>query len=120
MTSNYVLSTIGAMQVDIQPGNKAFSYHYHEGCEELFYIVRGKGSIRTVDGDIEVKEGDFISFPTGEENAHVICNTSEDELLTYINFHRVSNIDVGYFPERKQVMILDKKGMNFYQWEPDQ
>lgn len=113
MTSPEVLSKIGAMEVNIEPGKTAFSYHYHEGSEEIFYIARGRGSIRTSDGNIDVKEGDYISFPTGENGAHVITNTS-DEILTYINFHNCCDVDVGYFPDRKQVMIMDRKGMNFY------
>jgi quercetin dioxygenase-like cupin family protein len=72
--------------VEVKPGNFAFSYHYHEFNEEIFYIISGKGIVKTVKGEISVKEGDTITFPAGERGAHVIRNASDIETLIYIAF----------------------------------
>ena len=60
--------------VEVEPGSFAYGYHYHETDEEVFYIISGTGIVRTINGDVTVKAGDAITFPTGPEGAHVIRN----------------------------------------------
>ena len=49
--------------VEVEPGNFAYGYHYHETDEEVFYIISGTGIVRTANGDVTVKAGDAITFP---------------------------------------------------------
>lgn len=90
--------------VEVEPKNFAFSYHYHEMNEEAFYIISGHGIVRTKDGDIEVKAGDVIVFPTGPEGAHCIRNASENEKLVYIDFDTINIPDLVHLPDIKKVM----------------
>ena len=48
--------------VEVEPGNFAYGYHYHETDEEVFYIISGTGIVRTANGDVTVKAGDAITF----------------------------------------------------------
>ena len=92
--------------VEVEPGNQAFSYHYHEMNEEVFYIISGIGIVRTSKGDINVKAGDVITFPTGIEGAHVIRNGSDKEKLVYLDFDAINVPEIVHMPDTKKVMVV--------------
>ena len=91
--------------VEVEPGNFAYGYHYHEMNEEVFYIISGTGIVRTPKGDITVKAGDAITFPTGPDGAHVIRNGSDTEKLIYIDFDAVNVPEIVHFPDTNKVMV---------------
>ena len=92
--------------VEVEPGNQAFSYHYHEMNEEVFYIISGIASIRTIKGDITLNAGDIITFPAGKEGAHVIRNASETEKLIYIDFDAINVPEIVHFPDTNKIMVV--------------
>ena len=92
--------------VEVEPGNQAFSYHYHEMNEEVFYIISGIGIVRTSKGDINVKAGDVITFPTGIEGAHVIRNGSDKEKLVYLDFDAINVPEIVHMIDTKKVMVV--------------
>lgn len=95
--------------VEVEPGNYAYGYHYHEANEEVFYIISGTGIIRTINGDIHVKAGDAIGFPTGEKGAHVIRNESKSEKLVYIDFGTSVLPEVVHLPDFNKIMVISKE-----------
>ena len=97
--------------VEIEPGNYAYGYHYHESNEEIFYIISGTGIVRTPQGEITVKAGDAITFPAGPEGAHVIRNGSETEKLVYIDFGAVTVPEIVHLPDFGKIMVVGKNGM---------
>ena len=92
--------------IEVEPGNHAFGYHYHEMNEEVFYIISGKGIVRTSKGDITVNAGDAITFPTGMEGAHVIRNGSDTEKLVYLDFDAINVPEIVHFPDTRKVMVV--------------
>lgn len=100
--------------IEVEPGNQAFSYHYHEMTEEIFYIISGTGIVRTVSGDITVKAGDAITFPTGEEGAHVIRNGSDTEKLIYLDFGAINIPDIVHLPDAKKIMVIGPYSNGIY------
>jgi len=60
---------IGANLFEIPPGKAAFPHHYHCGIEEAIYILDGTGVARIGDDRIEVRAGDWISYPAGPDHA---------------------------------------------------
>jgi uncharacterized cupin superfamily protein len=99
--------------IEVEPGNQAFGYHYHEMNEEVFYIISGIGIVRTPKGDITVKAGDAITFPAGKEGAHVIRNGSDTEKLIYIDFDAVNVPEIVHLPDTNKIMVVGpySKGM---------
>ena len=95
--------------VEVAPGNYAYGYHYHEANEEVFYIISGTGVVRTINGDIEVKAGDVIGFPIGENGAHVIRNVSKDEKLVYIDFGTMILPEIVHLPDLNKIMVIGKE-----------
>jgi len=92
--------------VEVEPGNQAFGYHYHEMNEEVFYIISGVGIVRTPKGNITLKAGDIITFPTGKEGAHVISNGSYTEKLVYIDFDTIHVPEIVHMPDSNKIMII--------------
>ena len=92
--------------VEVDPGNQAFGYHYHEMNEEVFYIISGVGIVRTIKGDITLNAGDVITFPAGKEGSHVIRNGSDTEKLVYIDFDAVNTPEIVHFPDTNKIMVV--------------
>lgn len=100
--------------VELQPGNYAYGYHYHEANEEVFYIISGTGVVRTIDGETQVQAGDAIGFPTGKKGTHVIKNASETEKLVYIDFGTTVLPEVVHLPDFNKIMVISKEVNGIY------
>ena len=90
---------------EIPPGKAAYPYHYHYKNEETFYILSGEGILRTPEGERKVAAGELLFFPAGPEGAHKITNCSKTEMLAYIDFDVVHEIDVAVYPDSEKIGI---------------
>ena len=90
---------------EIPPGKSAYPYHYHHKNEETFCILSGVGILRTPEGERKVAAGELLFFPTGPEGAHKITNASETEMLVYIDFDVVHDIDVAVYPDSEKIGV---------------
>jgi len=100
--------------IEVEPGNQAFGYHYHEMNEEVFYIISGVGIVRTPKGEITVKAGDVITFPAGKDGAHVIRNGSKTEKLVYIDVDAINVPEIVHFPDTRKVMVIGPYSNGMY------
>lgn len=100
--------------VEVEPGNFAFGYHYHETDEEVFYIISGTAIVRTPQGELTLQAGDAITFPAGPEGAHVIRNGSDTEKLVYLDFDTNNLPEIVHFPDTNQVMAYGKFSNGIY------
>lgn len=92
--------------VEVEPGHFAYSYHWHEVNEEVFYIIKGTAAVRTKDGEITLNAGDAVTFPAGPEGAHVIRNASETEKLVYLDFGTENPVEIAHMPDIKKMLVL--------------
>ena len=106
-----LLNKCAASFVELEPGNEAYAYHYHEINEEIFVVLNGEGIVRTSKGEVKIKAGDAISFPAGEGGAHVVKNTS-DKMLVYVDFSTRSEAEISHRPEAGMMMVMS--GQNSY------
>ena len=90
---------------EIPPGKSAYPYHYHFQSEEIFYIISGTGILRTPDGETNVNAGDIFAFPAGEAGAHKLTNSSETEMLTYIDFDTYHSPEISFMPDSNKSVI---------------
>lgn len=93
---------------EIPPGKSAYPYHYHVKNEEAFYIISGEGTLKTPLGNKSVSAGDFLFFPANEKGAHKLMNTSETEMLIYLDFDTYNDIDVAFYPDSEKIGIWGK------------
>jgi len=101
-------------QYEIPPGKAAYPYHYHLKNEECFYILSGKGLLRTPQGESEINAGDFLFFPANESGAHKLTNCSETETLVYLDFDRANDLDVCIYPDSDKIGIWGKDCNKLY------
>jgi uncharacterized cupin superfamily protein len=105
---------------EIPPQKSSYPYHYHLKNEEVFYIISGKGILETPNGNKEISVGDIIICPPSEKGAHKIINSSEDEMLVYLDCDTVNYPDVAYYPKSDKVGIILNDGANrFYKNHTD-
>ena len=92
----------------LRPGKSNYPYHYHTGNEEVFYIISGQGLLETPKGEISVKEGDVIVLPPCKDGAHRLKNTSENEMLVYLDVDTNNSPDVVVYPHTNKVGVFVK------------
>jgi uncharacterized cupin superfamily protein len=71
---------LGASLYALPPGQTTFPYHYELGNDELLVVVAGSPTLRSPEGERELKLGDCIHFPSGEAGAHQVINRSQEEV----------------------------------------
>ncbi len=99
---------------EIPPGKSAYPYHYHTKNEEIFYIIKGIGSLKTPTGNQEVSAGDFLFFPANEKGAHKLTNISDTESLIYLDFDTHNDIDVSFYPDSGKIGVWGKNINQLY------
>ena len=92
----------------VPPGKRACPFHSHRGEEEMFFIVRGSGTLRYGDGTRTIRAGDIICCPTGgPETAHQIVNDSDGE-LAYLSVSTMMPAEICEYPDSKKVGVFAK------------
>lgn len=101
------IDTCAIAVVEVPVGQYAFGYHYHDQSEEVFFILKGEGTLRCADGEKAVKAGDMLCFPNGERGAHVLANASDTEALVFIDYDvRASKTDIVTLPDAGKVTVI--------------
>ena len=94
----------------VQPGKVSCPFHSHRGEEEMFFIVKGEGTLRYGNERRKVRAGDFICCPTGgPETAHQIINDSDAE-LAYISVSTMMPAEVCEYPDSGKVGSFGGEG----------
>ena len=92
---------------EIMPKSAAYPKHYHSYNTECFYIISGFGVVETKDSNLEVKSGDIIVFPPGEEGTHKLVNKSDKEKLIYIDFDTTNSPDIIHYVDSDKIGIIE-------------
>lgn len=69
---------IGCALYEVHPGEQLWPYHYHLGNEEWAIVVVGEPMVRTPEGERELRPGEVVAFPEGEDGAHTFLNRTEE------------------------------------------
>jgi len=75
---------IGGSLYEIPPGKQSFPYHYEYGAEEWLLCVGGRPTLRSPEGEQELRPGDLVCFPEGPEGAHQVLNRTEEPVRVLI------------------------------------
>jgi uncharacterized cupin superfamily protein len=87
----------------VPPGKCGCPFHSHHAEEEMFFIVRGRGTLRYGNETRKVRAGDFICCPTGgPDTAHQLVNDS-DEDLAYISVSTMMPAEICEYPDSKKI-----------------
>ncbi len=75
---NSVIARQSLAEATLAPGCRTDA-HYHPVTEEIYYILRGTGTMRIAAGERRVGPGDGIAIPPG--SAHQIRNDGDADLV---------------------------------------
>ena len=62
---------------EVEPGNKQGPFHTHHANEEWAIVLCGEPTLRTHEGEQQLRQGDVVAFPRGKEGAHQIRNDTD-------------------------------------------
>jgi uncharacterized cupin superfamily protein len=88
----------------LPPGKATCPLHWHTAEEELFVIMRGNPILLGPRGRVQLREGDYVAFPTSPEGAHKLVNESSEhcEILMIAN---TDARDVCSYPDSRKVLV---------------
>jgi uncharacterized cupin superfamily protein len=93
----------------VPPGKISCPFHNHHAEEEMFFIVKGAGTLRYGSETRKIRAGDFICCPTGgRETAHQIINDSDAE-LAYISVSTMAAVEVCEYPDSNKIGTYGKE-----------
>lgn len=80
-----------------------FVWHQHEAEDELFWVVKGKMTIKFRDRDVTVNEGEFIIIPKGVEHMPV----AEEEVWIVL-LEPKSTLNTGNVKNERTLETLER------------
>ncbi len=72
---------LGGAVYELAPGASGMDLHAHYGNEELFVVLRGAPTLRKLESEEQLREGDVVACPRGREGMHTIENRSQEPAL---------------------------------------
>ncbi|MGA2759017.1 MAG: cupin domain-containing protein [Candidatus Cybelea sp.] len=88
----------------LPPGQYFCPLHGHAREEEMFFVLDGEPSIRTLAGTLRCRKGDFIAFPVGESGTHQLLNES-DAQATVLLLGRTEEFETCYYPDSDKLLV---------------
>ena len=104
---------IGASMYELEPGDRLWPYHTHHANEEWAIVLRGSPTLRTVDGEQELTEGDVVAFPRGEQGAHQISNRT-DVRIRVLMLSTLLSPDVIEYLDSGKISAVDATGKRLF------
>lgn len=95
---------IGATLYELEPGNSNCPYHYEYANEEWLLCVAGTVTIRTPDGERELRAGDVMCFPEGPAGAHKVTNKGKSTTRVLI-WSTMKEPSVAVYPDSDKIGV---------------
>jgi uncharacterized cupin superfamily protein len=71
---------IGGSMYELEPGDRLWPYHTHHANEEWLLVVRGQPTLRSADGEQDLREGDVVCFRRGRDGLHQVSNRTDSPI----------------------------------------
>jgi uncharacterized cupin superfamily protein len=95
----------------VPPGKRSCPFHSHRAEEEMFFIVKGTGTLRYGSETRKIRAGDVICCPTGgPDTAHQIVNDSNAP-LAYLSISTMMPAEVCEYPDSNKVGSYGEGGL---------
>jgi uncharacterized cupin superfamily protein len=114
---------LGYQLTRLDPGTAFCPLHWHAAEEELFVVLSGTPRLLTPRGDLDLRPGDYVAFPTRASGAHKLTNPGPEpcEVLMVAN---VDPADICYYPDSRKfvieatdLMVRDHPLLDYYDGE---
>jgi uncharacterized cupin superfamily protein len=81
-------------------------FHYHLGWEEIVVVLRGRPSLRTLDGERDLEQGEVVASPPGERGAHGYVNRTDEQVRVLVISELIAP-NVSVYPDTEEVGMFD-------------
>ena len=98
---------LGASIWEIAPGATQVAYHFHHVQEEFLVVLRGSPTLRTPEGERELREGDVVFFPRGPRGAHELSNGGT-EPVRVLWVSELADAEVAEYPDSGKVRVMTR------------
>jgi uncharacterized cupin superfamily protein len=98
---------LGASLYELPPGQSTFPYHAHTANEEMLLVLSGSPHLRTPDGWRELKPGEVVAFPAGEQGAHQLHNRSRENVRLLVVSTMIAP-EVNIYPDSGKLMAATR------------
>jgi len=88
--------------IEIPPGQRAWPYHWEAALEEWLYVLTGTPTVRTPDGEEQLRAGDLVCFVAGPDGAHQVLNDS-DATCRVVMLSNQASVNVVVYPDADKV-----------------
>ena len=93
---------LGLSVYELEPGLSICPYHYENAEEEWLIVLTGAPTLRTPDGEQELRPWDCAFFPTGEAGAHKVTNGTDETVRVCIWSNRLP-VATSVYPDSGKV-----------------
>ena len=114
---------LGYAAARLEPGQALCPLHWHTSEEELCVALDGTATVRTTRGEIPLRRGDLVAFPTRSSGAHKIVNEGT-EPCTILLVANVDSGDVTFYPDSRKLyveatgtMVRDNPQLDYFDGE---
>ena len=103
------LQNFGVNLTHLAPGAISSLRHAHTKQDEFVYVVRGRPTLHTSEGQRQLSPGMCVGFRAGSGNAHHLRNDSAEEVL-YLEVGDRTAGDEGSYPDDDlKALLVDGK-----------
>ena len=74
LTRGFGAVATGLSVYELPPGNASWPYHFEVTEEEWLIVIDGEVTLRTPEGERQLRAGDVACFPAGPSGAHAVRN----------------------------------------------
>lgn len=104
------LSQFGVNYTRIPPGAISALRHAHSHQDEAVFILSGRPTLRTDEGETELQPGMFVGFKAGTGNAHQLVNRTEEDVICIEVGDRNPN-DQATYPDDDPAVVRAALGL---------
>jgi uncharacterized cupin superfamily protein len=106
---------LGLSVYELPPGQSVCPYHYEVGFEEWLIVLVGSPTLRTSEGEEELRPWDVAFFPDGEDGAHKVTNRTSETIRVAILSNKTQpgvvvypdSSKLGVWPQNKLFRLAD-------------
>jgi uncharacterized cupin superfamily protein len=95
---------LGISVYGLPPGQSICPYHYEFGFDEWLIVLVGRPTLRSPDGEQELRPWDMAFFPDGEEGAHKVVNRT-DELVRVAILSNKGQPSAAIYPDSAKIGV---------------
>ena len=106
------LSHFGVNICTLKPGAASSQRHWHEGEDELVYVLEGEVVLREDGGETVLKPGDAAAWKAGVPNGHCLVNRSNRNAVFIEVGTRVAS-ERAHYSDIDMMVVRDEKGARY-------